>query len=156
MKNDDPQVPILVRREIEARLADPLVKAFAEELGSEKALAVLSGVIDRLAFENGRQLAERMGGNSLFHFARGLEAWQAGGAYDLEVLELTERSYRFNVTRCSYAQMYRRLNLRELGLILSCQRDFKLVEGFNSALRLTRTRTLLEGAGCCDFTIAPL
>ena len=39
----------------------------------------------------------------------------------------------------------------DLGASLSCQRDFSLVEGFNPAIRLTRTQTLMEGAPFCDF-----
>lgn len=33
----------------------------------------------------------------------------------------------------------------------SCNRDFSLVEGFNPAVKLTRTQTVMEGASYCDF-----
>lgn len=36
-------------------------------------------------------------------------------------------------------------------LKLSCNRDFSLVEGFNPAVKLTRTQTVMEGASYCDF-----
>jgi hypothetical protein len=47
--------------------------------------------------------------------------------------------------------MYRALGLGDLGASLSCQRDFALVEGFNPAIALDRTQTLMEGAPFCDF-----
>jgi hypothetical protein len=47
--------------------------------------------------------------------------------------------------------MYRALGIPELGAILSCGRDGALGEGFNPALRLVRTQTIMEGAPCCDF-----
>jgi hypothetical protein len=47
--------------------------------------------------------------------------------------------------------MYRALGLAELGSSLSCQRDFSLIEGFNPAIQLTRTQTIMEGAPFCDF-----
>jgi hypothetical protein len=38
-----------------------------------------------------------------------------------------------------------------VGALLSCNRDFSLVEGFNPAVKLTRTQTVMEGASHCDF-----
>jgi hypothetical protein len=47
--------------------------------------------------------------------------------------------------------MYRALGLADLGASLSCQRDYALVQGFNSEIELTRTQTIMEGAPFCDF-----
>jgi hypothetical protein len=82
-----------------------------------------------------------------------METWQAGDAYDIEVLRQTEDLYEWNVTRCGYADMYRELGMEDLGYHLSCARDFAMVEGFNPKMRLERTKTLMEGADCCDFRI---
>jgi hypothetical protein len=41
--------------------------------------------------------------------------------------------------------------MARLGPMLSCARDFALIEGFNPQIRLTRTQTLMEGAPFCDF-----
>ena len=72
------------------------------------------------------------------------------------MLEQSAERLSFNVTRCRYAEMYRALGLADLGSSLSCQRDFSLVEGFNPAIGLTRTQTLMEGASHCDFRfVAP-
>ena len=43
------------------------------------------------------------------------------------------------------------LGIPELGPILSCNRDFCFAEGFNEAIRLTRTQTIMEGRTHCDF-----
>ena len=50
--------------------------------------------------------------------------------------------------------MYRALGIPELGAVLSCNRDAALIEGFNPAIRLTRTQTIMQGAPCCDFRYA--
>jgi hypothetical protein len=47
--------------------------------------------------------------------------------------------------------MYRALGIPELGVVLSCGRDFALGEGFNPDLKLTRTQIIMEGAPYCDF-----
>ena len=147
------QIDILTRREIEARIAVPIIKAFIKEIGRDAALKVVKQVINSLAHESGLKLAEQMGGTSIADFARGLDAWGAGGAYELEVLELSDVRYCFDIKRCRYAEMYQELGCPDFGFILSCSRDFALVEGFNPKMKLTRTKTIMEGYDRCDFRI---
>jgi hypothetical protein len=47
--------------------------------------------------------------------------------------------------------MYRALGIPELGALLSCNRDFALIKGFNKDAELKRTQTIMEGAPYCDF-----
>ncbi len=142
---------LLERREIEAGIAGPLIRAFQKELGTERTLEIVRGVIADLAREGGADLARRVGEASLSAFASCLDLWRAGGALELDILEQSPERLEFNVTRCRYAEMYRALGLADLGSSLSCQRDFALVEGFNPEIALTRTQTLMEGAPFCDF-----
>jgi hypothetical protein len=55
------------------------------------------------------------------------------------------------VTKCGYAEMYRRLGLEDLGKLMSCSRDFPRQDGFNPAIRLKRKTTIMEGGERCDF-----
>ncbi len=153
MGADLSQINIFTRREIEARIAGPLIKAFIEEFGRDKALAVVNRVIRSLAQESGAQLAIQMGGNSMADFAKGLNAWAAGDAYEMEVLELSDHNYFFIMKQCRYADMYKELGMADLGVVLSCGRDFELVEGFNPRMKLVRTKTIMEGHNHCDFRI---
>ncbi len=154
MPEDINQISILTRREIEARIAGPLIKAFMEELGIDKALMVVKRVIEPLARESGNQLAIQMGGNSMHDFAKGMKTyWESGGAYEKEELELSETKYDFNIKRCRYAEMYKALGLAELGFVLSCGRDFDMIKGFNPKMTLARTQTIMEGHDICDFRI---
>jgi L-2-amino-thiazoline-4-carboxylic acid hydrolase len=148
---DRPRLTLLQQREIEAQVVGPLVRAVMAELGPERTLHLVRGVIADLARHSGADLARQLGEDSLEAFARGVDRWKEGGALEIDVLEQTPERLSFNVTRCRYAEMYRALGLADLGSSLSCQRDFALVEGFNPAIRLTRTQTLMEGAPFCDF-----
>ena len=144
-------ITLLQQREIEAKVVGPLVRGFAAEVGTEKALEIVRMVIVNLAHEAGADLAKRLGGASLEAFASGLDRWSEGGALEIEILEKSPERLSFNVTRCKYAEMYRALGLADLGGSLSCQRDFALVEGFNPKITLERTQTLMGGASHCDF-----
>jgi hypothetical protein len=146
-----PPLSLLQQREIEAKVVGPLIRGFAAEIGTVRALEIVRGVIVNLAHEAGAELAGRLGEASLEAFARGVERWKEGGALEIDLLEETPERLSFNVTRCKYAEMYRALGLADLGGSLSCQRDFALIEGFNPDITLERTQTLMEGASHCDF-----
>ncbi len=151
MDAQKPRLPLLEQREIEARIVGPLVRAFAAELGQDRALAIVGQVIRELARESGGELAQVLGEQTLDAFAQTLDRWRENGALEIEVLEQTPEKLSFNVTRCRFAEMYRALGLADLGASLSCQRDFALAQGFNAAIHLQRTQTIMEGAPRCDF-----
>ncbi len=151
MADERPALPLLQQREIEARIVGPLIRAFSSEFGQEKTLQLVRSVIEQLARQSGTEMAARLGQDTLEAFASGLHRWSEGGALEIDLLEHSPEALSFNVTRCRYAEMYRALGLADLGASLSCQRDFSLVEGFNSEIELTRTQTLMEGAPHCNF-----
>ncbi|MEW6263243.1 MAG: L-2-amino-thiazoline-4-carboxylic acid hydrolase [Thermodesulfobacteriota bacterium] len=145
------QLPIILRREVEALMAAPLIKAYIEELGRDKALDKAGQVIMALARESGRKLAASAGGKTLAHFQRVFSLFAQEGALEMETVAASEKSFIINVTRCRYAEMYREHGLADFGVLLSCNRDYGLLEGFNPKIRLTRTKTIMEGAELCDF-----
>jgi hypothetical protein len=151
MSDASPKLSLLRQREIEARIVGPLIAAVRQELGEERTLALLRRVIAELARQSGAELARRLGEASLTAFARCLDGWSESGALEIDVLEQSADRLDFNVTRCRYAEMYRALGLGDLGASLSCQRDFSLIEGFNPAIELSRTQTIMDGADHCDF-----
>jgi hypothetical protein len=144
-------VGLLNRREIEARMLAPLINALCAEFDRERILEIVRDTIQELARQQGTQLANSLEANDLEHFATVQETWKKDNAIQTEVLELTHEQFSFNVFRCRYAEMYYHLGIPELGKMLSCDRDFALIEGFNPNIQLTRTQTIMEGADICDF-----
>jgi len=151
MPDDLNKIGVLIRREIEARILAPFISVLIAELGEEKTHRILQEVVQTVAKESGAQLAKTMGGNSIAHFAESLQFWTKDNALETEVLAQTETTFEFNVRRCRYAEMYRKIGLEKFGRLLSCDRDFALIEGFNPAIKLSRTQTILDGAESCDF-----
>lgn len=144
-------LPLLQQREVEANVIAPLIHAFAAVVGEERASAILGTTIRELAQQGGCAAATTVGGNDLAHLRSVIERWTEGGALELDILRDDSEALEFNVTRCRYAEMYRRLGLAELGPLLSCGRDAAMIEGFNSAITFGRTQTIMEGASHCDF-----
>ncbi len=151
--NDDRlnTIGVLTRREVEARILSPLLEAFGKEFGRERVLEITRQTIIQIAQDQGEQLSRTMGGDSLAHLADSLEDWKKDDAMQIDILELNDAHFSFNVTRCRYAEMYQALGIPELGALLSCNRDQALIQGFNPQARLERTQTIMEGAPLCDF-----
>lgn len=145
------EIGVLKRREIEARILGPFVDALADEFERERVLAILRDTIINIARKQGAERAAAMGDSSLDAFANSTGDWRKGNALEIEVLAQDEERYDFNVTRCRYAEMYRSLGMGELGAVLSCNRDYSLVEGFNPEIELVREQTIMQGAPCCTF-----
>ena len=145
-------LPLLQQREIEAKVLAPVFRAFAAELGDERAREMLAGVVRELATQAG--CAAAAFGNDLAHLKQAIEKWTADGALELDILRDDAEALEFNVTRCRYAEMYRRLGLADRGPMLSCGRDAAMIDGFNPGIAFRRTQTIMEGAPHCDFRYA--
>lgn len=148
------EIGVLKRREIEARILGSFVDALSQEFERTRVLSILRDTIIHIARQQGAERAAAMGDDSLSAFAQSAGDWRKGDALEIELLELNEERYSFNVTRCRYAEMYRALGRADLGAVLSCNRDYSLIEGFNPQIELVREQTIMQGAPCCTFRYA--
>jgi len=145
------RIGVLARREVEARILAPVIDALSNKFDRDKVLEIVRETIIQIAADQGAELAEHMGGNSLQYFADSLQYWTKDDALEIEIIKQTEASLIFNVTRCRYAELYKKLGVSGYGTIFSCARDFALINGFNEKITLRRTQTIMEGADLCDF-----
>ncbi|WP_297034219.1 L-2-amino-thiazoline-4-carboxylic acid hydrolase [uncultured Enorma sp.] len=151
-------VPLIVRREIEALAIAPLYEAFVRELGRERADAVIESAVAEMGTAAGEALAAEVpeGTPPLTYYRDvAVSRFSAGDAMEWSRIELDEEAgtLAMDAVRCEFAEMYRRLGLEHLGTLLSCHRDPYLFRGLDSSLALTRTETLMEGCSRCDFRI---
>jgi hypothetical protein len=142
---------MLERRSIEAQILKHVYDTLKASQGAELASRTIAEAVRRSAMEQARQMAAAAGSTSLKTFIDRQELWTRGGALETEVLEKTDTRYRYNVTRCKYAEMYRDMGLGEIGHLLSCQRDATFCEGYDPRLKLRRSQTIMQGASHCDF-----
>ena len=117
-------IPILHRREIEARVIQPIYKEMVEAFGEKTALEVLSRAIASDDIAHGKICAETQEGkNDIAGFVELFKLWTAEEALTIDLLEETNHVLSFNVTRCRYAEMYDKMEILEIGTVLSCGRD---------------------------------
>lgn len=149
---DISNMPILLRRRIEAMLLKHVLEVITERSSREEAEAVIGESCSRSAIEQGKQLADALGHDPGFKdFEEIMPAWTREDALAIDHLQTTEETMDFNVTRCRYSEMYREMGLGDIGHLLSCNRDGDFCIGYNSSMELTRTQTIMGGASHCDF-----
>ncbi|AUC56254.1 2-amino-thiazoline-4-carboxylic acid hydrolase (plasmid) [Sagittula sp. P11] len=145
-------IPILLRRRIEAMILKHVLDVITERSGRKEAEAVIGETCSRSAIEQGKQLAEQLGhAPDLTDFAAIQPNWTREDALRIDTLEATEEKLDFNVTRCRYSEMYKEMGLGDIGHLLSCNRDGDFCIGYNPQIELTRTQTIMKGASHCDF-----
>jgi len=66
--------------------------------------------------------------------------------------EILPNGIRIRCTRCPLAKIARKHGLEHIGFHKYCMSDFGIVKGFNPRIKFTRTKTLMQGADCCDHT----
>ena len=74
------QMDIIDRRQVEALILGPMLRAFQNEIGIEKTNEIARTVITKLAREQGAQFAQDIGSNQLEDYASNKDAWRRNGA----------------------------------------------------------------------------
>ena len=146
------EIPTLTKRKLQAQVIGPIYAEMVEQLGEEKASAILDAAIRKAAVAEGRYFAEKTGGaTSMADFIKLYENWTADGALEMKVLRADDTAFDFDITRCRYAESYKEMGLGKIGHLLSCNRDGTFCEGYDPKLKLERTQTIMQGASHCDF-----
>ena len=149
------RIPTIEVARIQAQALVPLVKALREELGEEKADALVRKALAVQFRKFGekwwRETGARGVGESM---SAAFEKYAEGDALDYEVLKKTPEEFAMNVTGCRYAEFYKKIGAPELGFLLVCSSDFAVAEGLGAGVKLTRTQTIMQGAKHCDFRYA--
>ena len=145
-------IPILLRRKIEAMILKHVLDVITERTSREEGEAVIGETCSRSAIEQGKQLAAMLDhAPDLTDFAAIQPNWTREDALRIEMVEATEDKMDFNVVRCRYSEMYKEMGLGDIGHLLSCNRDGDFCIGYNPDIELTRTQTIMRGASHCDF-----
>ena len=125
-----------------------LLKAMKERFG-EDAYQVLVEQNGEEAIREWREIALSNDDNSIETLIKCL--WEPlrdeGFEYELE-----ERGTGFQLkcTRCGLYDLARHLGITEEAYYMFCEADPYITEGFNPNIGFKRTKTLMQGHGCCD------
>jgi hypothetical protein len=147
------ELPVLLKRRLQAQVIGPIHAEMVEQLGEEKANAILDAAVRKAAIAEGKEFAKKAPGGvtSMAHFIKLFELWTENGALEIDLLEANETTFNFDVTRCKYAETYKEMGLRHIGHLMSCNRDGTFCEGYDPNITLDRQNTIMAGSPRCTF-----
>ena len=138
------QLTYFEKRRIQMEYVVPLVKDLQEVLGEEQVLQALEAV-GKLRLER----SEQRGSIDFSQMDDLVDIYAEGGSLEYEVIASSADQYDIDMHRCRYAEMMEELGGRDFGHLLICNADF--VAAKEMGMELSRTSTLMQGGGMCDF-----
>ena len=137
----------------QTELLVPLLKHLREELGEERANDLVYPVLRKYMKNWVAGFASRDSVNPIENFYKTSERLEETfeGDVDYNTLQHDDRHYDLDVTRCSYAELFRELGEPELGAILVCEADNHIANLSAPAVRMSRADTLMKGGSHCPF-----
>lgn len=127
------------------------IRSLAGRWGEAAVYEVLGFIAMARAERDWRSLAAERGDDSYEAFKKALWEPLAGFGFEYSS-EIHGKEERFRVTRCPHAAIAREQGLGKLFYHLACAPDPAMIKGFNPRIGFRRSRTLMEGADCCDHT----
>ncbi len=141
----------LAQRSLEIKLANSFITRIQSQFGEEVALEILRSVVEEQANFAAIQFQKNNPVRSLQSL---YEVWKilgGDGRLDLELDELNEHTLKFHIKRCCYAERYKELQLESLGILFSCRRDEPFAKALIPGIKMTQSKTILEGNDGCYF-----
>ena len=130
------------------------VKPFQKKIGVEEANKIVEKIGDEDGVKLVNQLLTQMPVNNFEDFKKLfmslLNSKNFQVALNYEIIENSEKKFELKVTDCLYAKAFRDLNEPEIGYCSVCNGDFAMAKAFHSKIKLTRTKTLMQGNDYCD------
>lgn len=149
--------PLLERSKIQAQVLVPVLRAFREAIGAERANSIAWRALAEWRKQVTREIHAGFEGTPLERWEAGVRAGmpQIGDAVDIEMRTMTAQQVDFDITGCRFAEFLRALGEPELGFALLCSMDDTAADEIGQdEVAFRRTSTIMQGGSRCDFRYA--
>jgi hypothetical protein len=146
-------ISLLDQAKIQAQVLVPVLNALREEIGREKADAL----VGRALAQWSRAMALAIGASLPGTPRARWDQMQAemlrrvGSDVTPDVIAQDDQRIDVNITHCEYAELFKQLGEPDLGTVLLCDGDFHQAAASEGTVELERTQTIMKGAPYCDF-----
>jgi hypothetical protein len=123
-----PKLSLLEKTRIQAQVLLPVIQAIREELGREKADAIVKQALRNWSKQVFAAIGEGVDGSQRRKWATIQAAWAAVSLSDVtvEMHRHDKEGMEFDITDCRFAEFFRALGEPELGAFLVCDADFDI------------------------------
>lgn len=128
-----------------------VMKKLAAQIGHEEFLEMLQRASSEAAAERLTALLPPAAPRDLGTFEQGMKGnsmYRYALVYD--IVEESASAFEIRVSQCLWAKTWRAQHAADIGYAVICHPDFAASAAFNAKLRMTRTKTLMQGHDCCN------
>ena len=132
----------------------PILKGISAQIGSENLIRMLHEIMDANVEKGfGRRAIPK---RDLAAFTAGMKSMPPLFQHALvgEIVEDTPQVFEYRVTQCLWAKAFREEDAGDIGYAVVCYPDFAVARAFSPKLKLTRTKTLMQGQDSCNLRYA--
>jgi hypothetical protein len=127
-----------------------ILKHLQKNIGSETLLDLLKKASYAENVALGQRLSSRISDMNTFAGPFRNENSNVGHTIVREVVEDNAKVFEMKITQCLVEEVFREADARDLGYACICHADFGLPVGMDLDIKLTRTKTLMQGHDCCN------
>ena len=130
----------------------PAMKAIGAEMGREKLVGMLSRAYSAAAAERARERLKGSPKNDLATYTADLRNPDPLSRHALAftLVEDTPAVVEARVSECLWAKTFCEADAADIGYACLCHTEFAAVPAFNPKMKLTFTKTLMQGHDCCN------
>ena len=139
------------KRRIEAEAMMPLIEELEKFMSIETIIILLSNASKKEAYLRGKATSPDNPSDTIDRLLEDVKTWGNGGDMEITFIEKTKTTLIFDVKKCPYHELYKKLGIERYGIAFSCCRDESFAIGLHEKLRLKRSKTLMNEDDCCDF-----
>jgi hypothetical protein len=128
----------------------PLIQNLAHRMKGSDFIEMLKSATNELAIQKGRESARKFPKNDFAAYKKVYSAPFWNHVLTYTFIENSDKVWEWKITECLSAKTFREANASDIGYATLCYGDYGFPEGFNPKIRLTRTKTLMQGHDCCN------
>src|SRR5882724_1716692 len=149
----NPDISLLDKTRIQAQVLVPLMRAMRDEIGRDKADALVRGALREWSKQFFADIGKGIEGSPGRKFAKMntafAEVTEREVTFDMHRDDKEVRE--FDITSCRFAEFFRTIGEPELGALLICHVDADIADAGGGDVSFRRSQTLMQSASCCDI-----
>jgi len=132
-----------------------VTNAFIPIVGREKAIEIVEKMSEEKSIEVAKHWVKGYGPIKNFQdfkdfFKKQMTSELMKHTTTYEIIEDSDEELEFKITECLWAKVFKELNETEQGYRIYCKPDFAMAKTFHPKVKLTRTKSLMEGKMYCN------
>ncbi|NPE08804.1 MAG: L-2-amino-thiazoline-4-carboxylic acid hydrolase [Asgard group archaeon] len=134
-----------------------ITNAFVPIVGKEKAFEIVEKLSEKKSIESAKQMvihSEDINNFADFKafFKKQMNSNMMKNTATFTIIEDSEKKLEFKITECLWAKVFKDLDETEQGYRFYCKPDYAMAGIYHPKVKLTRTKTLMQGNVYCNHT----